>query len=257
MTVQPDRGQAPPSPPPADQPAPGGPAAGPRGKGLVATLGNIKDILTNVYGIIAVAGSILTSFGLGAAVGHVATTATPAPAPTVTVVRTVPAAPPSNGPAATPSPTATDQPTSAPNPTAATSLSLLKPLQNNNAGNIVIGPVQIGTTPFPQSVRFNCTGGYNSYVVYNVAGFAFLDATVGVPNDATNAAGNTATIGFLKNGSTTQLSPPIADVIGQPQKIHLNLQGSAQLEITCNATSNANHNAVSMDIALGDATLTP
>jgi hypothetical protein len=83
-----------------------------------------------------------------------------------------------------------------------------------------------------------------------VAGFKFLDATVGVPDNATNTSGNATTLSFFKNGSTTQLSPPIVPALGQPQKIHLNLQGSVQVEIACTTNANALE-----DVALGNATL--
>ena len=116
--------------------------------------------------------------------------------------------------------------------------------------------MKLGTKSFDQSIRFTCEGGQSS-VVYNVAGYSFLDATVGVPNDATNAAGNTAVISFLKNGTSTQLTQPITEVVGQQQPIHLDLQGAAQLDIACVATVGVNGSYISMDIAFGNATIGP
>src|SRR5262249_18119226 len=244
-------------PGPVDQLTPTGPSQGSGGKGLTSTLSDIKDILNNVYGIIVVVASILAVFVGGAAVGHVATSASPAPA--TTVIRTVPAPAPSptTGSTASSTPTvpaSTQATTETPNPAGVTNLSTLKPVQNTYAYGFTTGPVQIGTTSYQQSVRFTCYGNQTS-LVYDVAGFTFLDATIGVPNDAPNAAGNTATITFLKDGSTTQLGKPVTDVTGRPQKIHLDLDGAAQLEIACTATNNATHNGTSMDVTFGDATL--
>lgn len=139
-------------------------------------------------------------------------------------------------------------------PSGDTYLSAIKPVQANYAYGFTTGPEQIGTTSYPQSVRYTCSGGQTS-VVYDVAGFGYLNATLGVPNDATNGAGNTAAVTFFKDGSTTQLGPTINDAVGQPQQVHLNLDGSAQLEIACSVTNNSTHGFVSMDIALGNGLL--
>lgn len=99
-----------------------------------------------------------------------------------------------------------------PTPLVATYLSSVKPLENVYT-TVVAGSVEINTSTFEQSIRFTCEGGQSS-VVYNVTGYGFLNATIGVPNDATNAAGNVAVITFLKNGDT-QLGTPITDTVGQ------------------------------------------
>lgn len=140
-------------------------------------------------------------------------------------------------------------------PTGSIYLSTIKPVESPYAA-VVAGPVQLGGHTFAQSIRFTCEGGQSS-VVYNVAGYRFLDATIGVPDDATNAAGNIATISFLKNGTSTQLRQPITDVVGQQQPIHLDLQGAAQLDIACTATIGPTGSYISMDIALGNATIGP
>jgi hypothetical protein len=131
-------------------------------------------------------------------------------------------------------------------------LSTLKPVESEYA-TVVAGPTQFGAKTYSDSIRFTCEGGQSS-VAYSVAGFKFLDATIDVPDDANNAAGNTATITFLKNGAT-QLGQPITDVIGKPQAIHLNLQGAAQLEIACTATANTSGSYISMDVSLGNASI--
>jgi hypothetical protein len=133
-------------------------------------------------------------------------------------------------------------------------LSTLKPVESIYT-SVVAGSVQFSATTYQHSIRFTCEGGQSS-VVYNVAGLNFLDATIDVPDDANNAAGNTATITFLKNGTTTQLGQPITDVLGQLQPIHVDLQGAAQLDIACTAVA-ASDSYSSMDIALGNATIGP
>ena len=130
-------------------------------------------------------------------------------------------------------------------------LSAITPVVNNTSGSgLMTGPVQMGTTTYERSVQFSCYSGLSD-VVYNVAGFNFLNTTVGVPNNAAGAAGNAATIVFLKNGSTTQLEPPITDTLGQQQQVHLNLQGAEQLEIQCSTSSGG------MNVALGNAAFGP
>jgi hypothetical protein len=79
---------------------------------------------------------------------------------------------------------------------------------------------------------------------------------IGVPTDATNAIGDTTAITFFKNGSA-QLGSPLNVNLDHPQSVHLDLQGASQLEIRCLPTDNVSHNVVSMDIALGDATIGP
>jgi hypothetical protein len=109
-------------------------------------------------------------------------------------------------------------------------------------------------------VGFTCqsySGSGPENLVYNVAGYKFLTALFGIPGDATNAAGNTITITFFKDGSTTQLATPMTISLDHPQSVHLNLNGSSQLEIACDATSVAGHSPVNMDGAMGNAIVGP
>ncbi|MEE4544261.1 hypothetical protein V2S66_20055 [Streptomyces sp. V4-01] len=94
-------------PAPPDHPPGEGPGATENRKrgNVVATLGTIKDLLTNVVGIVTVIVSAAALFGGGAAVGH--STASSDPGPATTVYRTVP-------PTATPTPTAIVEPTTTP-----------------------------------------------------------------------------------------------------------------------------------------------
>ncbi len=162
----------------------------------------------------------------------------------------------SGSPSAGPSPSST---ATAPPATSGTNLFNLTAVQNIGAYNLVNGSEQIGTVTYPDSVRFSCSTGDNvahTYLVYDVAGFSFLNATMGVPSDATNAAGNTMAVTFFKDGTTQQLGKTISIALDQPAQVHLNLDGASQLEIGCAATSSASQQPVQMDVALGNAVLT-
>ena len=50
------------------------------------------------------------------------------------------------------------------------------------------GPEQIGATIYQNSVGFTCYGSSPSYIDYNVAGYKFLNALIGIPSGASNAA---------------------------------------------------------------------
>lgn len=115
----------------------------------------------------------------------------------------------------------------------------------------------IGAVTYQDSVGFTCdTYGNLANFVYDVAGYKYLTALVGVPSDATNAAGNAMTITFFKDGST-QLGQPITVSLDHPQSVHLPLQDASQLQISCNATNVTSHQPVDMDAALGNATIGP
>ncbi|WP_239309568.1 protein kinase [Frankia sp. Cj3] len=166
---------------------------------------------------------------------------------------------PTTGPGTTepapPGTTSPATPSNAPQAAGTTNLSSIKPV-GTVAVVVSTGPEQIGTTTYPFSVRLTCSGSYNPSVTYNVAGYAFLDAVIGVPNDATNAAGNTTALTFVKDGST-QLGSPINIALGQPQRVHLDLQSAQQLVVKCSPTVNATHQVTNMDIAMGNATIGP
>lgn len=117
--------------------------------------------------------------------------------------------------------------------------------------------VYIPPPDYQDSVGFTCdTYGNLANFVYDVAGYKYLTALVGVPSDATNAAGNAMTITFFKDGST-QLGQPITVSLDHPQSVHLPLQDASQLQISCNATNVTSHQPVDMDAALGNATIGP
>ncbi|NUR29628.1 MAG: hypothetical protein HOV83_27900 [Catenulispora sp.] len=163
-----------------------------------------------------------------------------------------------SSPAPVQSASALPSPASEPSPSAAgpeyLSAGQLPPAKDA-IGNVTSGPVRIGTTDYPNSIRFTCApfGFGTGSLTFDVAGYAFFTATVGVPNDATNGAGNTMTITFFKDGSA-QLATPLSIVVGRPQAVHLDLKGAAQLQIQCGSKSKQGLGA-SMDGALGDAAL--
>jgi hypothetical protein len=164
------------------------------------------------------------------------------------------------------SPGASTQPGAAPSTVGATGggvgaqvadLSALTAVQSSNISGPNPGPEQIGATIYQNSVGFTCYSGGPSYIDYNVAGYKFLNALIGIPSGASNAAGNSMTITFFKDGSSTQLGSPVTVSLDHPQSVHLNLDGSSQLEISCAAISQTSHSPVSMDGALGNATIGP
>jgi hypothetical protein len=140
-----------------------------------------------------------------------------------------------------------------------TNLSLVSPLSDYGISSPVDAPQEIGTSNYENSVRFTCASDQASPndIVYEVAGYKFLTATIGVPSNATNAAGNSMTITFFKDGSTSQLGKTMTTSLDHQLNIHLNLMGSSQLEIECSAITTATQNVTSMDVVLGNATIGP
>jgi hypothetical protein len=139
-------------------------------------------------------------------------------------------------------------------------LSALSPVSQTNVNNQSTGPEQIGATTYEDSVRFTCdswSGASSGNLVYDVAGYKFLTALIGIPSNASNGAGNAMTITFYRDGSATQLAAPITVSLDHPQPVHLDLQGSSQLEISCSGTNTTGQQATQMDVALGNATIGP
>jgi hypothetical protein len=135
-------------------------------------------------------------------------------------------------------------------------LSALNPVTTSEVSTPATGPQQIGATTYEDSVRFTCYSSSGS-VIYDVAGYKYLTTLIGIPSNASNGAGNAMTITFYKDGSATQLSSPVTVTLDHPQSIHLNLQGSSQLEIACSAINTSNQQTAYMDVALGNATIGP
>jgi hypothetical protein len=216
-------------------------------------LGTLQGSITAVLGIIATVGAF---YGAHRLVGQ------PSPQPTVFVTIT---------PRATAASQGTAPPGSAPAPSVRTSatvnrtdLESLTPVQNGVDRFATHEPQQIGIITYPEAIRFSCSsssdvmGPYNS-LVYKVAGYKTLNATFGIPSDATNAAGNSATIKFYKDGGSTQLGQTYTIALDSPQKVRLPLRGSSQLEISCVAANqdDPSGDGDDIDVIIGHATLNP
>jgi hypothetical protein len=163
-----------------------------------------------------------------------------APQPTITVTQT--ALRGSSGSSGSPG----DKPTAASG--GKTYLTQLSPLQAGAFG-VTDGPVQIGSDTYRNSISFACGEGAaeTQSVVYDVAGFHYLNATVGIPNDSPDTTGTAANVIFHKTGTSTPIGPPISSTPGNAQAVHINLHGAAQLTISCAGAGTT--------IALGDAAL--
>jgi hypothetical protein len=216
-----------------------GGTGGSRGPQALAWFATLPGVLTALA-------ALVTAIG-GAFFGG---TQVAAPQPTVTVTVTAPAR---HAPAGTQGGGSNPQPALATSaPVGVTDLSALTPVQDNSQAGVTTGSQQIGTTTYANSVRFTCAYTYSN-VVYDVAGYRFLDATIGVPSDATNAAGTGANVTFLKDGTTAQLGSGVSVALDQPQHVHVNLHGASQVEIACAVSGSSGF----LDIVLGNATVGP
>jgi hypothetical protein len=224
--------------------------------GVIEWLQTVPGIVTAIAGLLAAVGAFYGGAQLSASNGSpqpVVTVTVPVPGRTVTV----PAA------AATVSAGSSSHAASASTaggtalPPGAVYLSTLTPLQDNESEysrSAIEAPQEIGTTRYSDSIRFNCGDqDYTSSLVYDVAGYSALQLTLGVPDNATDAAGNSAAIRFLKDGGSTQLIPQVTVALDQAQTVTVQLSGTSQLEISCTASSSIPSGG--LDIALGNAAL--
>lgn len=225
----------------------------------------VKDYFKSLAGILTILATVvivIIAFCAGTVIGRIGSDAAPSvadggqsvpvatsAAPTGPTVAASTGAPTPDGSTA---PASTTLPSNAPG--SGTNLAALKPVQSTQVYYFVAGPEQVGTTVYQNSVRFTCGGEGN--IVFNVAGANALVATLGVPNDATNAAGNTMVVTFFKGAitSTTQIGTPYSVALDKPKSVNIALTGVSQLVIMCSATNTA-HQRVTMDITLGDAVL--
>jgi hypothetical protein len=211
------------------------------------------DWLQTVPGIVtAVTGLIVVLAGVGYGSARLSNSATPRP--TVTATAVTPTGPQSGAPAV--SSTNDTSATQAPGSVFLDTLTPIQDHEDSGGGTASAAPQQIGTTSYPNSVRFNCaSSSYEdpSYLIYVVAGYTALRVTIGVPNDAVSAAGNSGTLKFLKDGGSTQLSPQVTTALDQPQSVTVPLAGASQLEISCQ--SSAPFVPSGLDIVLGNAIL--
>jgi hypothetical protein len=219
--------------------------------------GLVLGFLGTLPGLITAVAALITAIG-GAFLGGTQLAGQSRAQPTVFVTVTATASAASQGTDPSGSAPASSGSTSA--TVSGTDLSSLTPVQSSVDGFTTNGPQQIGTTTYSDAIRFSCSSpdsgyGYNS-LVYAVAGYKTLNATFGIPDNASNAAGNSATIKFYKDGGPTELGKPITIALDSPQRISLPLQGSAQMEISCVAAQ-IGSDGDDIDVAIGDATLSP
>ncbi len=224
---------------------------------ILGFLGTLQAFLGTLQGLIVVATGLITAIGAGL-LGGTQFAGRSQAQPTVFVTVTAGASAASQGTA--PSGSAPASSVSTPATVNGTDLSALTPVQNGVDGFTTDSPQPIGTTTFSDAIRFSCSvsNSYYSYnsLIYVVAGYKTLTATFGIPNNATNAAGNSATIKISKDG--TELGQPVTVALDHPQRVSLPLQGSSQLEISCVAAKQAgSDDGDDIDVAIGDAILSP
>jgi hypothetical protein len=128
-------------------------------------------------------------------------------------------------------------------------LSALTPF-SQNVTNFSTAAQQIDGTIYQNSISFTVT--QNSYVTYDVTGYNSLTAVIGIPDDVTDATGDVVSITFSQSDNLQLDSVTVSP--DRPQSIDLNLQGSAQLVITCTAKDSSGQ-VVSVDVAFGNAEL--
>lgn len=201
---------------------------------------SIPEFFGTLPGILTALAALITAIG-GAFLGGTQIAAHPQPAVTVTVRSgggSLPAQPEAS--ANSTSPETSGNSTSV--PAGVIDLSSLTPL--NYVGNAVTAASeQFGTTTYPSSVDITCV----TSPVYDVAGYKEMDVTVGEPDDASGAAGESVSVQFLKDG-TSQLGSATVS-LDHPVSLHVVLQEASQLKITCNGPGSM--------VTLGDATLVP
>jgi hypothetical protein len=235
-------------------------ADGNRGKGLVTVLGSF---FTTLPGLLTGIAALGTAFFGGT---QLSSQPTPTVTVTATVTATVPARSAVSGATANAVPSSPQVPSSGPAASAApaapgTELSALTPLQSSTVDQLTTGQSQqVGTKTYANAVRFSCSDpspGIWSYneLVYEVAGDTAFDATFGVPDNASNGTGNSATITFYRDGGSTRMGNSFTVALDAPSHIHLNLQGASQLEIYCSAAKQYGGSGDDIDMAIVNGTL--
>lgn len=234
-----------------------------------------RGLLLGLFGtlpkLITAAAAMITAIG-GIIFGATKLASPPQPQPTVFVtvtsrtMATPASSPPAVSPANDPSQVTTppsSTPASSPSTPASisgTDLASLSPVRATVANLTTAAPQRIGTTTYSDAIRFSCSSWSDTYysyyaLVYNVSGYKTLNATFGIPDDAANAADNSAAIRFFNVASPTELGQPVVIAAGSPKHVHLNLQGSAQLKIACIAAKTNGTHGDDIDVVIGNATL--
>ncbi|AUG80666.1 hypothetical protein CFP65_5992 [Kitasatospora sp. MMS16-BH015] len=195
MSEEPNAGPRPEGEPPSGPGAPEVPGLGGPKKGFAAVLGDIREILNNVYGIVTVIGALVASFAGGAAVGHVVT-----PTPTVAASPpTSPALSPTVAPSVTPTPSVT--PPSTPPPSLPVTPSGTTGGQLLGSYTVKLPPgykVPLGASPPKQSDFTPNSGGAlfsNGHENFSGGDSKMLQATPGATPTYQGCAADTEFIG--------------------------------------------------------------
>jgi hypothetical protein len=237
-------------------------------KSGLAWLGSFFTTLPGLLtGLAALITALATAFFGGT---QVSGQSAAAPAPTVTVTQVVTAQPvgqaaPSGGSQAT---------TAAPQITASTASpsgmeldSSGVTLVNSSVDQLTTDqPQQVGAATYTNAIRFSCSAststgdatnwGYND-LIYDVAGYSTFDATFGIPDNADNAANNSAIIKFYADGGSTEIGDAYTISLDNPAHVDFSLQGMSQLEIDCQATNagDPKGDGDDIDVAIVNGTL--
>jgi hypothetical protein len=237
---------------------------GGRGKHLAVVLGSFFTTLPGLLTGIAALGTAF--FGGTQLSSQPGPAATPTVTVTATVTATAPAEPAVSGSAVSPGPSSAEvaqggPAASVPPAPAGAELSALTSLQSSTVDQLTTDQAQqVGAKTYANAVRFSCsdrasgTWAYNE-LNYEVAGSTAFDATFGVPDNASNGTGNSATITFFRDGGSTRMANAFTVALDAPVHVHLSLQGTSQLEIDCSAADQNSSNGDDIDVAIVNGTL--
>jgi hypothetical protein len=206
--------------------------------------------------LLALLPAVIGSGFAGAAVGHWLTPATivaiPAP-PTFS-----PSPPTKDDSSSTPtSSSPTTPPTSTPGTIPNSPVQLLSELKPMNTNSVNSPrPVTIGTQVYPNSFTLGCTKGGTS-VTYTVAGFAQLNARIGLDN---GQSGNAAKAGYESVIRVTAeggrlLGEEYRISLGKPADLSVPLDNAVQATIKCTLIDPTGGNSGYYQAAFGDATV--
>jgi hypothetical protein len=113
-------------------------------------------------------------------------------------------------------------------------------------------PINLSGKRYPRSVNFGCERPTNSFVEWSVAGSKQFAATLGIPDETSNAFGRIVEIIFYDQDGH-QLAKPTDVSVGHPVPITIPLNGVVHLRMACSARDAKDGSVRSVYAALGDA----
>jgi type II secretory pathway pseudopilin PulG len=141
-------------------------------------------------------------------------------------------------------------------PGGGTYLSALQPTVDN--ADFGTGPQIMSARNYTNSVTFDCDGTFNSDQpdeAFNIAGHQLFRATVGIPDNTSDATSLNETVTFA-NQSGDQLLRPVVVSLGKPAFVRINVSRVTQLEVTCSGVDpQTQQNENGNSITLGDASI--